>query len=331
MKAEREEKVKIHRILEIDKMIRSGTFPNATKLGKEFEVSRATIMRDIEFLRDRYEAPLEYDQHRNGYYYSDPTFFIQSVMLSEGELFTVSTIMPLLEQYKNTPLEASFKKIMGKITEMLPDQVSVDSFFMNDEIKFISDPLPEIDETIFNTIFTAIKLHASVDFGYRSISSQEYTKRAFDPYHVVCQKGNWYVCGFCHKANEVRIYALSRMKDLNFVVNEFNQKQTFVEPKDFRVENYIDPSFGIWNNKLPPVKIELLFSKNVNTYILERTWHSTQDCHQNEDGSVYLSFETNQIQETQHWVMQFGSSVKVINPPELRENIKEEARKMLEN
>lgn len=321
--AEREEKVKIHRILEIDKEIRAGNYPNSTSLKTKFEVSRATIMRDIEFLRDRYEAPLEYDSLKNGYYYSDKNFFIQSVMLSEGELFTVSTIMPLLEQYKNTPLEESFKKIMNKITEMLPDQISVDSSFMNDEIKFISDPLPKIDEEIFNKVFKAAKTQNTIEYSYKSLKRQDYATRKLNPYQVLCQKGNWYICGYCHTHNDIRIYALSRIKNLEIT----NEK--FKPDPDFKIEKYIDPSFGVWTTNEEPQKIELLFDKNINTYILERTWHATQEIKQNDDGSVLLSFMTNQLQETLHWVLSFGSSVQVLNPPKLVELVKEEAEKIL--
>ena len=56
----REDKVKSLRLLEIDRMIREGGYPNAPQLEKKFEVSRSTIMRDLEFLRERYNAPLEY-------------------------------------------------------------------------------------------------------------------------------------------------------------------------------------------------------------------------------------------------------------------------------
>ena len=54
LKKDREAKVNVFRILKIDEIIRCGKFPNASYLCKKFEVSRSTIMRDIDFLRDRY-------------------------------------------------------------------------------------------------------------------------------------------------------------------------------------------------------------------------------------------------------------------------------------
>lgn len=319
----REEKVKNFRILEIDQLIREGNFPNATTLRKKFEVSRSTIARDIEFLRDRYNAPIEFDPVKNGYYYTDPTFFIKNIMLTEGELFTVSAIMPLLEQYKNTPLENSFKTILGKMIDMLPNQVSVDSSFVSDDISFISDPLPKIEESIFNAIFKGIKTRHSLEFDYKSLSKQEYSKRVVHPYHVVCQKGNWYFLGFAEAQQDVRIYALSRMKNVCVT------SSTFTFPKDFSPDNYIDKEQGVWISTEKPIKIELVFDSSINTYILERTWHQTQTIHQNEDGSVHLSFMTNQLHEIFHWVLSFGSNVQVLNPPELKEKIIEEAKKIL--
>lgn len=318
--ADREDKVRTLRLFQVAEFIKTNYYPNVPKLCKEFSVSRSTMMRDIEFLQTRYNAPIEYDYINRGYYYTDPTYTIQSIMLSEGELFTVATIMPLMEQYKNTPLESTFKSIMTKMIEMLPNKVEVDTTFSSRDVQFIKDPLPEISETTFNSVFEAIRTSRTLEFNYRSISKQTYTRRQFDPYKVLCQKGNWYVIGYCYLHERINVYSLSRMKDVEITKEKFE-----VRP-DFILEKFIDPDFGIWHNDEKPKKIELVFNSSINTYILERTWHVNQKCKQEKDGSVYLSFMSNQLQETLHWVMSFGSKVQVLNPPELIEMVKEEIK-----
>ena len=318
----REDKRRQWRIFEIAHFIRDNYYPNVPKIRARFELSRSTVMRDIEFLQDEYNMPIEYSYEHKGYYFTDPTFEIQSVMLSEGELLSISTILPLMEQYKNTPLENTYRNLMEKFIDMMPDKVSVSSSLLESDIKFISDPLPEIDEKVFNSMFDAIRNKQTIEFSYRSISSTGYSTRQFDPYKVICQKGNWYAIGWCHKHNDVILYSLSRIKGLKKTGNSFVFKQ------DFNIDDFIDSDFGIWINKEEPQKIELIFSKDINTFILERNWHAQQNCYQKEDGSVHLSFMTNQIQEIFHWVMSFGSQVQVLNPPELKEMISREVKKM---
>lgn len=321
--AEREDKFRTHRIIQIDKWIRSGSYPSVQQMVDEYGVSKRTILRDIEFLRDRYDAPVEADRTRKGYYYTDPTFMIQNVLLTEGDLFTVSTVMPLMEQYKNTPLESSFKNIMSKIAEMLPNQVSVDTSFLNKDISFISDPLPEIEEEIFNSVFKAIKSGKVITFRYRSVGSQEYKFKIFDSYHVLCQKGNWYVLGYEHAVEKTRVFALSRMKDISFT------GETFKIPETFEVSKHVDLSFGIWNNTEEPVEYELLFSSGMANYILEREWHKDQEVKQLEDGSVLLKFKSNQRQQILSWVISFGNAVTVVKPEVLKTEICTELEKVL--
>ena len=224
---DREDKVRTLRLFQVADYIKNSHYPNATELCKKFEVSRSTMMRDIEFLQTRYNVPIEYDFVNRGYYYTDPTFTIQSIMLSEGELMTVATILPLMEQYKNTPLEATFKSIMMKMIEMLPNKVEIDSPFSTHHVQFIKDPLPEISEATFNSVFDSIRSSKTMEFSYRSISKQSYTRRRFDPYKVLCQKGNWYVIGYCHLHERFNVYSLSRMKDVQISNDAFEIKKDF--------------------------------------------------------------------------------------------------------
>ena len=61
----------LERMLRIHQALQSGKFPNATKLAREIEVATKTIHRDIEFMRDRLNLPIEFDSQHNGYFYTE--------------------------------------------------------------------------------------------------------------------------------------------------------------------------------------------------------------------------------------------------------------------
>ena len=60
----------LERMLRIHQAIQSGKFPNATQLAAELEVSTKSFQRDLDFMRDRLELPIQYDSHRIGYHYT---------------------------------------------------------------------------------------------------------------------------------------------------------------------------------------------------------------------------------------------------------------------
>ena len=55
---------RMHRIFHL---LKDGAFPNCVKLAAEFEVSTRTIKRDIDFMKVRYQLPIEYDGRNYGY------------------------------------------------------------------------------------------------------------------------------------------------------------------------------------------------------------------------------------------------------------------------
>ena len=316
----REDKARQLRLLHIVDMVKQGNYPNTTDFRKKFEVSRSTVMRDIDFLKDRYMVPLDYSKEHNGYFLSDPNYTIPSFLLTEGELFTLHIILPLMEQYKGTPLEPVFESIMKQMLDMLPKDVAVSTSFNADQVHFISNPQPQIDQEIFFKVLEGIQERKTLDFAYRSIKRQEYIQRKFNPYKILCQRGDWYILGYCHRHQEFRVYNMARIQNISVA-------ERFEWDESFDINTHIDPDFGVWAQG-KSFTVELLFSQEVHTFILERQWHVGQRCCLQEDGRVLLTFETNQFDEILHWVMSFGHKVLVLNPPELKEAIRREIATM---
>ena len=98
MAKKKENHTKPLRLFKVEQAIQNMSYPNVEKLMDKLEVSRRTVLRDIEELKLYYAAPIEYDKVRKGYYYTDNTYFVKNMMLTESEVFAVTGILPLMEQ-----------------------------------------------------------------------------------------------------------------------------------------------------------------------------------------------------------------------------------------
>lgn len=314
----RQEKVVLRRIRAIDREIRSGSFPNTNDLAKKLEVGIRTISRDIEEMKLFYNAPIAFDRTNNGYYYTEPSYYLKDISLSEGELFSVALFERLISGYRNTPLESHLHSVFRKIASSLGERTTIDSMYLDDTVTYISDPLVKIDELTFNTIFSAVQKNKEISFDYRPLQKQTYMRRTVKPYHIVCQKGCWYVIGYDNYKNDIRIFSFSRIKDVVFT------DVVFTVPVDFDYHKYIDEEIGVWASSKKSYKIRLRFSSEIATFVSEHIWSKKQTLIQNDDNTVDLCFETNQLPEVQRWVLGQGHTVQVLEPIELIENIKSE-------
>src|SRR4051812_33336686 len=107
----------LERMLRIHDELRRGALINCTKLVKALEVSRKTVVRDIAFMRDRLDLPIEYDAQVQAYRYTHPVSSFPTVQVTEGELLALLVARRALEQYQGTPfhrqLEVAFDKLVG--------------------------------------------------------------------------------------------------------------------------------------------------------------------------------------------------------------------------
>jgi DeoR/GlpR family transcriptional regulator of sugar metabolism len=80
------------RILKINEIIKSNSFPSLDVLSRQIGVNKRTIQRDLEILKEKEKAPLKYCRRNKGYYYSEATFNIKDIILTEGEMIEFSRV-----------------------------------------------------------------------------------------------------------------------------------------------------------------------------------------------------------------------------------------------
>lgn len=274
------------------------------------EVSSRTIQRDIEKMRDR-GAPIVYDTHRHGFYYADESWQLPGIDLTEGDLMALMVGDRALEAYRNSPYYEELRSVFARLTTLLPTKITVSSEDLIAHISVISDPVTRIDKGVWAVVREGLYKQRTIAIHYRAPGHDEEAIRVVDPLHLVGHRGEWYLLCWSHHHKEVRIYALFRIKRAKV------RKETFVRPNGFAVENYIDPSFGVYVGE-GAVNIAVRFDGEAAAKIPERRWHYDQQIERLPGGSIVVRFRTNQQSQVLYWVSQWGPNAEILEPPELR-------------
>jgi predicted DNA-binding transcriptional regulator YafY len=163
----------MRRMKAIDQALQAGKWPNDRTLAAELEVNRRTIRRDLEFLRDQYHAPIAFDRAHRGYYYSEPTFRLSLPQLTQGELIALFLAERMMHQFRGTPFEPDLRQAITKISEVLPDGVSVDLDKVADFLSILPSTESHYDPNLFCALNAAVIRRQRLDVRCWSASRNE--------------------------------------------------------------------------------------------------------------------------------------------------------------
>jgi len=324
-----------HRIRRILAIIRKGTasgrYPNTRDFSRELEVSRQTIVRDLDFLRDEEGAPIEYVDDRWGYRLTDPGWQLSPVTLSTEEVFAFSVGRKALEAFEGTPLDLGMRSMLNKIATSLQGNVTLDMESMTDHMTVVREDYVNQDMQTWREVAGCVDRREGMRIRYQRFDGE--TKHyVLAPYHMFFHHGNWYVVGGKMqdagrrepggKGERAAMFAVSRVRSVERTGEYFKAPEWF-DPKE-----YIKQAFGIVRgDKI--FKVRLLFARKIATYIEERQWHPTQQIISKRDGSIELRFETAGWKELVRWILSWQPDVKVISPKRLGKRIEEKMRQAL--
>jgi predicted DNA-binding transcriptional regulator YafY len=298
-------------------LLRSGRSLKATDIAREFEVNVRTAYRDMDFLRDEWNVPLEFDRAQGTYRLTEPTTALPPVTLSQGELVALYFAERVLAQYRGTPFEADMQSAFRKLQEMLPESVRVSPATLDDFMSFDPGPLHTPDAEVFKEVLAAQRLRRKLLVRYRSLSSNRTIQRRIHPYHVFNHRGDWYVAAWDEPRHAVRIFALHRMRRATPTT------ESYESPADFDFRRYMADSFGIQKGD-KPVAVSIRFAPRQARWIRERRWHRSARVQEALNGSLVLHLKVAETSEIKRWVLQFGAEAEVLKPASLRRAVVQE-------
>lgn len=315
-------RVTLHRMHRIFERIRSGDFPNRPTLAREIEVSKKTIYRDIEFMKDFMKLPIKFDVHRRGYHFSSPVSNFPLLKLTEGELFAIFVGEKALEQYVGTPYEKPLRNTFKKFTAGLSGELLFQWSELQNAISFKSIEVNTVDARAFQQLTMAIRQRREITFDYRGLKDIRFKARRAQPYELVSADNQWYLFAFDLKSRGIKKFVPGRMKALH------STKTKFVKPAKFSAAKELENSFGVFSGGKPKT-IQILFDGYAAQLIRERNWHPSQRITERRDGKLELCLTLGGFEEIERWLLSWGDRAQVISPPELIERLKATMNKSL--
>jgi len=302
----------LERIYSFHQKLKDKTFPNAMSLVDEFELSRSTAHRDINYLRDRLLAPLAFDPAKNGYYYTEHDFalpFADSPRL----LFFLGLLNKMADEAGLGEL-SEMKKLTKRLTTLIAP--GYEQLINNVLCQWIE--VESVTPAIFATIIECLLRGYLLEIRYRSAESDT-SKRSIEPLRLINYQGRWYLLAYCFLRNSHRMFHIARIQSA--VKGEKLTGAAHPAP-----DTLLKDAFGIFTGS-SLYQAEIFFMGKAAELVRKQNWHKQQEIRE-EGGGIILSLPVNDPREITMKILQYGAMAEVINPPTLRNSVVEEIEKM---
>lgn len=312
----------LERLSKIHAKIKSGCYPSTKDLAFDNEVSIPTISRDIQFLRERFNAEIEYDSVNRGYYYKKD-FDMPLNLISAKDVLFLSLAKQLLSQYEGTPVYKEISSIIGFLSD---SQGAGKSDFLN---RIAHPPLPKvvINEENWNTVVESLQKNLVLEFDYNGRWKTATSHRILRPYQVLLQDGMYFVFGFDESADGgkggERIFYLSRMKNLEKTNRKFDL------PENFEFSSRCGGGrFGAFKGA-EKLQYEIEFYDDARQFVKDCVWADDQEFYDDDAENITtIKFSSSQSMKVLEWVLSQGMRAKPIAPESFVERWKNEVRGM---
>lgn len=284
-------------------------------------VDKKTIMRDIDSLSG---ICFISEEDRNGRtYYTADKFRLRDITFTSPELISLAFLLELLKPYQYMTMGKTSQELIHKILdnttnlnrEFIKHFTGLVSINTND---YISD---EVNPEIEDRLQAAIRNKFKVRIIYHSFGGDEDTIRILHPYELLINDGALCVVGYCELRSDIRDFRVSRIKALTLL------EETFTVPADYFLKKVRNKFIHLSGNVAE--QIIIAFDGQTAKYILEYESELADEIVETESGITFIR-DTAVTEELIRWILQFGSGARVLNPSHLKDRIKQELTKTLD-
>lgn len=317
---------RIRRLLRIVAILHSGRAVNAPDLARDCKVSRRTIFRDIENLRDS-GLRISYDDKKQTYRFENSRFLIPADLTAEEILALLVLCQDLANSDSGIPYLGPARMAAFKLASRLPKEVrqTVGELMELHHLHLPAKASLDQSEKLYEQIQTSLKTRHPLLIEYNSFTDQKVLRTRLNPYALYFGNRSWYVIGYASQFRQVRTFHLKR-----FLNAELLPRQTYNIPERFSLEKYFGNVWHMIRDKSQKHHVIIRFGKTVAGNVAEVLWHKTQKIDYFDDGTIDFHVEVEGLKEICWWILGYGNQAYVVQPPELRNMIVNHAQQMIE-
>lgn len=315
---------RVARLFRVIAALRSGRSYDADGLARELSVSRRTLFRDLKLL-EHSGVPYRFD-HRNGRYAISDSVFLPAMHLEMEEALALLMLTRKFLSRRSHPMHGRALSAALKIESALPAPVLRHCGHMLDGIAVAYPPTADAESAsdVFDKLYRALGHRRRLRVRYDSVFDRKEIETMLDPLRVVFISRGWYLIALSHMHGQIRTFKVDRMLDVKVLDETF-------EPADGGFDE--SAYFGNAWSMIPDGRVysvKLRFDANVAASVEEVLWHPTQSTLREPDGRLVFEAKVDGLREISSWILGYGGQVEVLEPKELRGEVRRRAEALVE-
>lgn len=314
------------RFYKIDALLQANRFVPIERMLRELEVSKATFKRDIEYMRERLNAPIEWNRDEGGYRYAglrdDRQQALPGLWFNSSEAYALLMMQALLAEMQPGLLGAHIEPLKARLRAVIESGQHPASD-VESRVRLLNVAVRAVPDKNFEVAAKALLRRERLEINYYGRGRDEASIREVSPQLLIHYRGNWYLAAWCHKQKGMRSFAMDAIQQATVLT-----KAAKVISKR-ELDSFVGQGYGIFSGATVRWAT-LRFSAERARWVSRELWHPLQRSIQDIDGKLVLELPFTDMRELSMDILRHGRHVEVLEPSELRLLVQAEMRQALE-